>query len=49
MKIKSIALFYPWLNLYGGGEVFAEYTANKLSSKKKLIFIIMVKKKYIQS
>jgi len=45
MKIKSIALFYPWLNLYGGGEVFAEYTANKLSSKKKIDFYYYGKKK----
>lgn len=38
MKIKNVALFYPWLHLYGGGEVFAEYTANKLCEKKKIDF-----------
>ena len=38
---KNVALFYPWLHLYGGGEVFAEYTTNKLSKKTKLIFIII--------
>ena len=35
---KNVALFYPWLHLYGGGEVFAEYTANKLSKKNKIDF-----------
>ena len=33
MKKDKIALCYPWLHLYGGGEVFCEYTANKLSKK----------------
>ena len=31
MKKNKIALTYPWLHLYGGGEVFCEYTANELS------------------
>ena len=35
---KKIALFYPWLHLYGGGEVFAEDTANKLATKNKIDF-----------
>ncbi len=32
MKKNKIALSYPWLHLYGGGEVFCEYTANKLAN-----------------
>ena len=30
---KLIAIVYPWLNLYGGGEVFLEYCNNLLSKK----------------
>ena len=37
-NIKDAALFYPWLHMYGGGEVFAEYTANKLCKKNKIDF-----------
>ena len=35
MKNK-IALVFPWLNLYGGGEVFCEYTANLLIKKYEI-------------
>jgi hypothetical protein len=28
---KKIAVIFPWLNLYGGGEVFCEYCSNLLS------------------
>ena len=30
---KLIAIIYPWLNLYGGGEVFLEYCNNLLSKE----------------
>ena len=30
---KLIAIIYPWLNLYGGGEVFLEYCNNLLLKK----------------
>jgi glycosyltransferase involved in cell wall biosynthesis len=29
---KKIAMIFPWLNLYGGGEVFCEYCSNLLSN-----------------
>jgi glycosyltransferase involved in cell wall biosynthesis len=29
---KKIAITFPWLNLYGGGEVFCEYCSNLLSN-----------------
>jgi hypothetical protein len=29
---KKIAVIFPWLNLYGGGEVFCEYCSNLLSN-----------------
>ena len=29
---KRIAVTFPWLNLYGGGEVFCEYCSNLLSN-----------------
>lgn len=29
---KKIAIIFPWLNLYGGGEVFCEYCSNLLSN-----------------
>ena len=48
-KKKKIALFYPWLHLYGGGEVFAEDTANKLSTKNKIDFYYYESKKKIHS
>ena len=28
---RLVAVIYPWLNLYGGGEVFLEYCNNLLT------------------
>lgn len=44
---KSIAIIYPWLNLYGGGEVFLEYCNNLLSSKNKIDLYFYDNKKKI--
>jgi len=44
---KNVALFYPWFHLYGGGELFAEYTANKLSEKYTIDLYFYKKKNKI--
>ena len=44
---KSIAIIYPWLNLYGGGEVFLEYCNNLLSSKNEIDLYFYDNKKKI--
>ena len=43
---KKIAIVFPWLNLYGGGEVFLEYCSNLLSKHYYVdLFIYDNKKK----
>jgi glycosyltransferase involved in cell wall biosynthesis len=43
---KKIAIVFPWLNLYGGGEIFLEYCSNLLSKHYYVdLFIYDNKKK----